>query len=46
MINMGKKDIYVDSDNDWTAITEDGSPSAQWEYTVLITEDGAEILTH
>ena len=43
MINMGKKDIYVDSDNDWTAITEDGSPSAQWEYTVLITEDGAEI---
>ena len=46
MINMGKKDIYVDSDNDWTAITEDGSPSAQWEYTVLITEDGAEILTY
>lgn len=46
MINMGKKEIYVDSENDWTAITEDGSPSAQWEYTVLITENGAEILTH
>lgn len=46
MINMGKKDIFVDADNDWTALTEDGYPSAQWEYTVLITEDGAEILTH
>lgn len=46
MINMGKKDIFVDEDNGWTALTEDGSPSAQWEYTVLITETGAEILTY
>ena len=46
MINMGKKDIFVDEENDWTALTEDGYPSAQWEYTVLITEDGAEILTY
>ena len=46
MINMGKKHIFVDSDNNWTALTEDGYPSAQWEYTVLITETGTEILTH
>lgn len=29
----------------WTVITEDGSRAAQTEHTVLITEDGAEILT-
>ena len=46
MINMGKKEIFIDSDDDWTVLTEDGSPSAQWEYTILITETGAEILTH
>lgn len=46
MINMGAPDLFIDADNDWTALTEDGYPSAQWEYTVLITEDGAEILTY
>ena len=46
MINMGKKEIFIDSDNDWTVLTEDGYPSSQWEYTVLITETGAEILTN
>lgn len=46
MINMGKKDIYVDAGNDWTALTLDGSPSAQWEHTVLITEEGAVSLTY
>ena len=46
MLNMGKKEIFIDSDDDWTVLTEDGSPSAQWEYTILITETGAEILTH
>lgn len=46
MINMGTYKIFVDSDNDWTVLTEDGYPSAQWEYTVLITETGIEILTH
>ncbi|MGG7176093.1 methionyl aminopeptidase [Clostridium paraputrificum] len=46
MINMGKKEIFIDSDNDWTVLTEDGYPSSQWEYTVLITEDGAEVLTY
>lgn len=44
MINMGKPDLYVDEDNGWTAYTEDGKPSAQWEHTLLITENGAEVL--
>ena len=43
---MGKRYIFVDEENDWTALTEDGYPSSQWEYTVLITEDGTEILTY
>lgn len=46
MINMGTSDIFIDEDNDWTVLTEDGYPSAQWEYTVLVTETGTEILTH
>ncbi|MDE5610907.1 MAG: type I methionyl aminopeptidase [Odoribacter sp.] len=45
MINMGSRKIYIDADNDWTVLTEDGKPSAQWEYTVLITDTGAEIIT-
>ncbi|KAI4330623.1 hypothetical protein MLD38_028896 [Melastoma candidum] len=32
-------------DDQWTVVTEDGSLSAQFEHTILITEDGAEILT-
>lgn len=32
-------------DDKWTAVTEDGSLSAQFEHTILITENGAEILT-
>ncbi len=46
MVNMGAPDIYVDEVNDWTVYTEDGKPSAQWEVTVLVTEDGAEVLCY
>ena len=42
---MGKADIFVDAENDWTVYTDDGMPSAQWEIQVLITEDGYEILS-
>lgn len=45
MVNMGRADIYIDDDNGWTVYTEDGRPSAQWEITVAVTEDGYEILT-
>lgn len=31
--------------DDWTSVTLDGSRSAQWEHTVLITPTGVEILT-
>ena len=44
MINMGKPDVFVDEDDDWTVYTEDGLPSAQWEIQVLVTEDGYEII--
>lgn len=46
MVNMGKADVYIDDDNGWTVYTEDGLPSAQWEITVAVTEDGYEILTY
>lgn len=46
MINMGGPEVYVDEANDWTVYTEDGSLSAQWEIQVLVTEDGAEIISY
>jgi methionyl aminopeptidase len=45
MINAGTKEAIIDPDNKWTARTKDGLPSAQWEHTILITENGYEILT-
>ncbi len=44
MINAGKRDVKLLPDG-WTVITKDRSLSAQWEHTVLVTEDGHEILT-
>ncbi len=44
MINAGDYQIRTLSDG-WTAVTADGSLSAQWEHTVLVTEDGVEVLT-
>lgn len=44
MINAGKHATKTLSD-DWTAITKDRSLSAQWEHTILVTENGAEVLT-
>ena len=44
MINIGDHRVKV-LDDEWTAITIDGSLSAQWEHTLLVTEDGVEILT-
>lgn len=46
MINMGKADIYVDENDDWTIYTKDGKPSAQWEIQVLVTETGYEIISY
>ncbi len=44
MINLGKYASKLDKDN-WTARTKDGSLTAQWEHTILVTETGHEILT-
>ena len=44
MVNEGARQVYLDAINIWTIYTADGSLSAQWEYTVLMTDDGLEIL--
>jgi methionyl aminopeptidase len=44
MINLGKHHTRLMSDQ-WTVITKDRSLSAQWEHTLLVTDDGVEILT-
>lgn len=46
MINMGDWRVFVDEEDDWTVVTEDELPSAQWEHTFVMTENGLEILTH
>ncbi|MCF2582105.1 type I methionyl aminopeptidase [Bacteroides caecigallinarum] len=46
MINMGTYKVFVDEEDDWTVVTEDELPSAQWEHTFLMTENGLEILTY
>ena len=44
MINIGSYECEILED-DWTAITVDGSLSAQFEHTILVTESGHEVLT-
>lgn len=45
MINVGTWEVFVDEDDDWTVVNEMELDSAQWEKTVLLTEDGVEILS-
>jgi methionyl aminopeptidase len=45
MINEGGYRVQIAKDN-WTVTTRDGSLSAQWEYTVAVTQTGFEILAH
>ena len=44
MINMGTAEVFTKSDQ-WTICTVDGKPSAHFEHTITITNNGAEILT-
>lgn len=44
MVNMGTDEIFIDEANDWTVYTDDNLPSAQWEVTVAVTENGYEVL--
>jgi methionyl aminopeptidase len=45
MINAGVREGVVDPVDQWTVRTKDGKPSAQWEHTLVITDNGCEILT-
>ena len=44
MVNVGRPAVKVLSDG-WTAVTRDGSLSAHFEHTVVVTREGCEILT-
>ncbi len=44
MINAGKRHVKLLND-DWTVVTKDRKLSAQWEHTLLVTDDGVEVLT-
>lgn len=44
MINMGSYEVYTKQDN-WTVCTKDGKPSAHFEHSIAITEDGVKILS-
>ena len=44
MINIGTYEVRI-LDDEWTAVTADGTLSAQFEHTVLVTKDGVEVLT-
>lgn len=48
MINEGDWEVCGDAEDptEWIVLTEDGTDSAQWEHTYLMTEYGVEILTH
>lgn len=44
MLNLGTRKVYL-LDDDWTIITGDNKPSAHFEHTIVVTDDGYEILT-
>ena len=44
MLTLGRRDICI-LDDDWTIETIDNSPAAHYEHTIVVTEDGYEILT-
>jgi len=44
MVNAGKRHVKLLPDN-WTVVTRDRGLSAQWEHTILVTDDGHEVLT-
>lgn len=44
MLNLGGRALHV-WDDDWTAVTNDGGRSAQFEHTLVVTDDGCEITT-
>lgn len=45
MVNAGKRHSKMANNDGWTVVTKDRSLSAQWEHTLLVTENGVEVLT-
>lgn len=45
MVNLGRFEVAVDPEDKWTVTTVDGSLSAQFEHTIVVTKTGCEILT-
>jgi methionyl aminopeptidase len=44
MVNLGRPEVAV-LDDKWTVVTRDGKPSAHFEHTVAVLEEGVEVLT-
>jgi methionyl aminopeptidase len=44
MVTVGRPDVRL-LDDEWTAVTADGSLAAHFEHTILITDHGPEVLT-
>jgi methionyl aminopeptidase len=45
MVNLGGFEVRIDPNDKWTVFTADGSLSAQFEHTILVTRTGVEVLT-
>jgi methionyl aminopeptidase len=45
MVNAGRFEVEVDPEDKWTVTTADGSLSAQFEHTIVVTRSGCEVLT-
>jgi methionyl aminopeptidase len=45
MVNLGRYEVEVDPTDKWTVTTQDGSLSAQFEHTIVVTRSGCEVLT-
>ncbi len=45
MVNLGRYEVEVDAKDKWTVRTADGSLSAQFEHTIVVTKNGCDILT-
>lgn len=46
MVNEGDYEVVFDEEDGWTVRTADGTLSAQWEHTLLVTETGVEIIAY
>jgi methionyl aminopeptidase len=45
MVNLGRYEVAIDPKDKWTVTTVDGTLSAQFEHTILVTKGGHEVLT-